>query len=160
LFNNAGIAIGGDVTEMAFEDWRRTIDVNLGGGWNGSRELIGRLRRAGRPGGVVNTASINAVYVEPRFPAVCAPTGAVPALARALALDHANDGVRVNCVCPGYVETGMTAPLFDSEPDPAAARRAAAELHALGRLGLPEEIAATVAFLLSDDAGFVTGAAF
>ena len=160
LFNSAGIALAGDILEMSDQGWRRTIDVNLGGVWNGSRELIRRLRRDDRPGAIVNVASINAFYAEPGFPAYCASKGAVLALTRALALDHARDGIRVNCICPGYVETGMTGPLFDAEPDPDAARQRAADLHAVGRLGSPAEIAATVAFLLSHDASFVTGAAY
>jgi NAD(P)-dependent dehydrogenase (short-subunit alcohol dehydrogenase family) len=160
LFNNAGIAIAGNILESTYDQWRRTIDVNLGGVWNGSHELIRRLKGTGTSGAIVNTASINAFYVEPGFPAYCASKGGVLALTRALALDHARDGIRVNCVCPGYVETGMTGPLFDGEPDPDKARRVTAELHAIGRMGEPEEIAAAVSFLLSEEASFVTGAAF
>ena len=125
LFNNAGVALPGDVVSASLEQWRRTIDINLSGVFYGAREFVTRARAAGRRGSIVNTASVNAFFVEPDFPAYCASKGGVLALTRALALDDAADGIRVNCVCPGYVDTGMTAPYFDAEPDPAAARERA-----------------------------------
>ena len=88
------------------------MDINLGGVWNGCRSLIGRARARNSPAAIVNTASVNAFFVEPELAAYCASKGGVIALTRALALDYARDGVRVNCVCPGYMETGMTAPFF------------------------------------------------
>jgi NAD(P)-dependent dehydrogenase (short-subunit alcohol dehydrogenase family) len=159
IFNNAGIALPGNAVDSSLEDWRRTIDVNLGGVWHGCREFVLRARRRGGGGAIVNTASVNAFFVEPDFTAYCASKGGVYGLTRALALDHATEGIRVNCICPGYVESGMTAPFFDAEPDPAAARGRAGELHALGRIGRPDEIAQAVVFLASDAASFVTGAA-
>lgn len=160
LHNNAGIAIAKDAPATTAAEWQRTLAVNLGGVWNGCRTFIGRARAAGRGGVIVNTASVNAFHVEPAFAAYCATKGGVVALTRALALDHAPEGIRVNCVCPGYMETGMTAPFFDATADPAEARRLAGETHALGRIAQPEEVARAVVFLASDASSFMTGAAF
>jgi NAD(P)-dependent dehydrogenase (short-subunit alcohol dehydrogenase family) len=159
LFSNAGVALPGDVVSSSLEDWRRTIDINLSGVFYGAREFVRRARAAGHGGSIVNTASVNAFFVEPDFPAYCASKGGVLALTRALALDHAPDCIRVNCVCPGYVETGMTVPFFEAEADPTAARSRAGSQHALGRIAQPEEVAQVVVFLSSDEASFVTGAA-
>lgn len=159
LANCAGIEIELDLLEMGDDDWQRTIDTNVGGTFNTSGEFVRRVRVAGGRGAIVNIASINAFYADRAIPAYCASKGAVVALTRAMALDHAREGIRVNCVCPGYVDTPLLAAFLDKERDPAAARRKAEEMHALNRIGEPEEIGRVVAFLASDAASFVTGAA-
>jgi NAD(P)-dependent dehydrogenase (short-subunit alcohol dehydrogenase family) len=157
---NAGIALPGDVPSSSVADWQRTLDVNLGGVWNGCRSLIRRVVGRGGRAAIVNTASVNAFFVEPGFAAYCASKGGVEALTRALALDYARRGIRVNCVCPGYMDTGMVAPFFGAGAEGVAARAAAGELHAMGRIGHPEEVAEVVVFLASDEASFMTGTAF
>lgn len=159
LFNNAGMCVVKDITRTTYAEWQRTLEVNLGGVWNGCRCFIERARARTEGGTIVNTASVNAFYVEPEIAAYCASKAGVVGLTRALALDHGNEGIRVNCVCPGYTETGMTGPMFDATPDPAGARAEAGKLHALGRIAKPDEIAQAVVFLASDRASFLTGAA-
>lgn len=160
LFCNAGIAVPTDVSSTSVADWQRTLDVNLGGVWNGCRSLIRRVRARGGTAAIVNTASVNAFFVEPEFAAYCASKGGVLALTRALALDYARHGIRINCVCPGYMDTGMVAPFFGEGDVGEAARRAAGQRHAMGRIARPEEVAEVVVFLASDEASFMTGAAF
>jgi NAD(P)-dependent dehydrogenase (short-subunit alcohol dehydrogenase family) len=158
--NNAGIEVDRDAPSTSEEEWRRTIDVNLSGVFYGSRELVRRSLAAGRPGAIVNTASVNGFYADAGAPAYCASKGAVIALTRAMAADHGRDGIRANCICPGWVDTGIVARYLATQPDPGGARRHVGELHALGRIGRAEEIAQVAVFLASDDASFITGSAF
>ena len=159
VHNNAGIEIDLDVVATSFADWQRTLDVNLSGVLHGCRELIRRARAAGRPGVAVNTASVNGFYADLGIPAYCASKGAVIALTRSLARDHAAAGIRVNCICPGFVETPLVTRFLDAQPDPDAARVRAGDLHAVGRLGEPREIADAVVFLASDAAAAINGQA-
>jgi NAD(P)-dependent dehydrogenase (short-subunit alcohol dehydrogenase family) len=159
VLNCAGIEVEHDLLATDEADWRRTIDTNVNGIFHTSAELVRRARAAGRPAAIVNVASINAFYADADIPAYCASKGAVVALTRAMALDHAREDVRVNCVCPGYVDTPLLQAYLETQPDPVAALRAAERLHAIGRIGQPGEIAAVLAFLASDAASFVTGAA-
>lgn len=157
--NCAGIEIELDLLEMNADDWRSTIDTNVTGIFHTSRELVRRVRAAGSGGAIVNVASINAFYADASIPAYCASKGAVLALTRAMALDHAREGIRVNSVCPGYVDTPLLGAFLEKQPDPEASRREAENMHALKRIGDPQEIGQVVAFLASDAASFMTGAA-
>lgn len=156
LFNNAGIS-GPETSapDTPIEEFDRCVAVNLRAAFVCSAEFIRGLRAVERPGAIVNTASVNAYFAEPRFPAYVATKGAIVALTRALALDHAREGIRVNCVCPGYVETPMTRPLFEVGGE--AGMETTAQMHAIGRVAQPEEIAEVVAFLCSDAASFMVG---
>ena len=105
-------------------------------------------------------ASVNGFWVEPGLGAYCAAKGGVIALTRSTAADFGRDGIRCNCICPGYIDTGMAGRYLDSQDNPTAARAEVALLHALGRVGQPADIAACAQFLASDAAAFVTGVAF
>ena len=157
LFANAGI-VGPEATapDTPIEEFDRCVAVNLRGPFVCAAEFVRRLRLTGKPGSIVNTASMNAVFAEPGFPAYVATKGAVAALTRAMALDHGREGIRVNCICPGYVETPMTKPLFEVGGE--AGVDFTAELNPLGRVAQPEEMAEVVVFLCSDGAAFITGA--
>jgi NAD(P)-dependent dehydrogenase (short-subunit alcohol dehydrogenase family) len=158
LHNNAGIVITNDCPGTSLQEWERTIAVNLSGVWNGSRTFVQRARKAGHAGSIINTASVNAFFVEPGIAAYCASKAAVVGLTKAMALDHGREGIRVNCVCPGTADTEMMRPFL--EADGGRGREELGAVHALGRVGDPTEIAGVVVFLASDAASFVTGAAF
>jgi 3-oxoacyl-[acyl-carrier protein] reductase len=153
-FNFAGIVELNSVAETSVDFWERTMGINARGVFLCSKEVIKRALAGKQPAAIVNIASVNAFYMEPGISVYCASKGAVFALSRAMAYDHAKDGIRINCICPGAVDTPMMAP-FLSE---AGAREAMASEHALGRIGQPEELAAVAVFLASDDASFIHGA--
>ncbi len=157
LVNNAGIGAGGSAVDTTVEEWDRTLAVNLKGVWLCSRGFLRRVLDAGRPGVIVSTSSTNAFYAEPDSAAYTASKGGVSALTRSMALDYARHGVRVNCVCPGIIDTPMTQPMLAEEADPGATRRHWDSLHAIGRMGQVDDIADAVVFLATDDARFMAG---
>jgi NAD(P)-dependent dehydrogenase (short-subunit alcohol dehydrogenase family) len=157
LFNNAGLFLEKLLHETTGDEWERLMGVDLKGVFLCSKHVIPHMQRQGG-GSIINTASVNGLIAEPAIAAYCAAKGGVSALTRAMALDYGADGIRVNAICPGYIDTPMTDIYYDAQPDPAAARRVAGAAHALGRTGKPEEIANVALFLASDEASFVTGA--
>ena len=157
LVNNAAVQVNKTVEHTTPEEWARQMAVNVGGVYLCSKYFLPWLRRT--RGSIVNMSSVNAYFVEPACAGYCATKGAIMALTKAMAIDHGQQGVRVNCLCPGYINAGLAEGYFLSQPDPDAARAAAGGLHALGRIGDPREVARAVVFLVSDDASFITGAA-
>lgn len=157
LVNNAAIQVNKTVEDTTFEEWNRQAAVNLGGVFLCSKFFMPHLRRS--RGCIVNMASVNGYFVEPSCAGYCATKGGIIALTKAMAIDHGKDGIRVNCICPGYIDTGLASEYFEIQSDPAAARKAAGYLHALWRIGQPEEVANVVVFLASDNASFMTGSA-
>ena len=159
LVSNAAIQYERTIEDTPPDDWDRVMGINLKGVYLCARAAIPRMRRLGG-GSIVNMASVNGFWVEPQLGAYCTAKGGVINLTRAIALDFGRDGIRCNCICPGYIDTGMAQRYFEVQDDPEAARAAAGRLHALGRIGRPEEIAAMALFLCSDESSFCTAQPF
>ena len=159
LVNNAAVQVEKTIEDLEPEEWDGLMDVNLKGVYLCSRAAIPAMRSAGG-GSIVNIASVNGFWVEPGLGAYCAAKGGVITLTRSTAADFGRDAIRCNCICPGYVDTGMARRYLDSQADPETARAEVATLHAVGRVGQPVDIAACAQYLASDAASFVTGAAF
>ena len=154
LVNNAGVMIEGTVEETGLEDWDRTLSVNLRAPFLLIKHAVPYLRGGGA---VVNIGSIEGLGSNPRHPAYCASKAGLHGLTRAVAVDHGPDGIRCNAVAPGWIDTDLNVDFIESMDDPAAFRRDIGSIHPVGRTGSPEEVAAMVAWLASDDASFVTG---
>ena len=158
LVNNAAAFVFGRVEEVSREDWERVFAVNVIGYAQAAREALPALRRAGG-GAIVNVSSVSAFVAQPGFVPYNASKGAVAQLTRCLAMDLAPDGIRVNAVCPGAIRTRATERHIASlGGDPAQVERDFGDAALLRRMGRPEEVAAAVLFLASDEASFVTGA--
>jgi meso-butanediol dehydrogenase/(S,S)-butanediol dehydrogenase/diacetyl reductase len=151
LVNNAGIAVGGKITEASLADWNKVMAVNVSGVFYGCRAAMPHLISS--RGCIVNTASVSGLGGDWGMSIYDASKGAVVNFTRALALDHGSDGVRVNSVCPTVTLTPMTGSLRD---DPELITKLCERIP-LGRLALPADIASAIAFLASDDASFITG---
>ncbi|HEY6351316.1 MAG TPA: SDR family oxidoreductase [Candidatus Angelobacter sp.] len=155
LVNNAGLLLPGTAESLTEEEWDQTFNVNVRGLWLLSRAVLPHLRSAGG-GAIVNIGSVLSLVSARNRVAYAASKGAVLAMTRAMALDHAPEKIRVNCLCPGIVETEMVARFNMDE----AARRQRVAMHPAGRFGQPEDIAQAAVFLASDESAWITGAAF
>jgi NAD(P)-dependent dehydrogenase (short-subunit alcohol dehydrogenase family) len=159
LVNGAGISAGASVLETSDEDWIRVLDTNLSGVFYMSRATVPAMRGQGG-GTIVNVASDWALFADGKAAAYCTSKGGVLMLTKAMALDHARQGIRVNCVCPAEIDTPMlTATAGAMGLDLEKARAHWGEALPIGRIGRPEEVAWAVLYLASDAAGFLTGVA-
>jgi NAD(P)-dependent dehydrogenase (short-subunit alcohol dehydrogenase family) len=158
LVNNAGIGYVGTIEQTTAADLDRLYAVNVRGVFNVTKAFIGGMLSV-KAGVIVNLASIGGVLAIRDRLAYCTTKFAVVGFTKSLAIDHAMQGLRVNCVCPGRVETPFVAARLKEYPDPEAAYREMSSTQAIGRMGRPDEIAACILYLCSDEAAFVTGSA-
>lgn len=159
LCNNAGIGSTADALACTPEEWDRVFAVNARGVFLFTREALPHMLRA-RSGAIVSTASIAGLVGLRDRAAYCASKGAVIAFTKQVALQYAGTGVRCNCVCPGTIDSPWIGRLLLDADDPELARADLVARQPIGRLGTPEEVAKAVLYLASDDAAFVTGAAW
>lgn len=156
LVNNAAIQVLASLTATSEEDWDRLHNVNLKGVFLCSKYAIPMMIRGGG-GSVINIASVLGLVGDPGLAAYCAAKGGVIALTKAAAIGYGPQGVRVNCICPGDVDTPMVQEYFNRDPNPELARRKVSAHYALRRIATPREVAQTAAFLASDASSFLTG---
>jgi NAD(P)-dependent dehydrogenase (short-subunit alcohol dehydrogenase family) len=158
LVNNAGILSVSTVESISEEDWDRLIDTNLKGPFLMSRAVLPAFRRAAG-GTIVNIGSVLGLIAMRDRAAYCASKGGVTLLTKAMALDHAHENVRVNCICPAIVETELVKGLFNQSEEGRMARDARIGTLPLGRFGKPDDVAELAAFLASDESSWITGTA-
>ena len=157
LVNNAGINVFHAPHETTEEEWRRCFDVDLDGVWRMSKAVLPAMRRAKR-GAIVNIASSHSFTIIPgTFPYPVAKHGLL-GLTRSLGVEYAAEGIRVNAIAPGYIETQLAVDYWNTFPDPAAERQRICDLHPPKRIGTPREVAMTAVFLASDEAPFINAA--
>jgi 2-keto-3-deoxy-L-fuconate dehydrogenase len=159
LVNNAGIGHVGTMLQATGEDLDRLYAVNVRGLFNVSKVFLPGML-AMKCGVIINLASIGGVVGMRDRIAYCATKFAVVGITKSMALDHAMEGVRVNCICPGRVETPFVAARLKEYPDPEKAYEEMSATQAVGRMGKPEEIANAALYLASDEAEFITGTTF
>ncbi len=156
LFNNAGILAAAPTHETAIEEWDRIFSINVRGTFMMSKFTIPHMLKKGR-GCIVNNSSVVGLKAVPGLTSYVASKGAVTQFTRAMALDYAEHGIRVNAICPGTIVTPMVTNIIDSMEDSKATEDMLTSFHPMGRLGRPDEIARAVLFLCEDGVDFMTG---
>lgn len=159
LLNNAGVLHMGTAEQITEDEWDQTFNVNVRAIWLFSRAVLPALRNAGG-GSIINMASTLGINGARNRAAYASSKGAVVLLSKSMALDHGHENIRVNAICPSFIETDLTAEVINKAPDPAAVRRERMAVHPMGRLGKCEDVAGMAVYLASDESSWVTGACF
>jgi NAD(P)-dependent dehydrogenase (short-subunit alcohol dehydrogenase family) len=155
LVNNAGYHISKNVEETSEQEWEFIINTNLRGTFLCSKYAIPHLRKT--KGNIINISSMVGLVGQPNAGAYSATKGGQIAMSKGMAIDFAPDGIRVNVICPGWIQTPLVEDWFSQQKDPEAARKYIFGRHPIGRIGTIEECGKAALYLVSDDAAFVTG---
>ena len=159
LLNNAGVLHIGTAEQITEAQWDETFNLNVRGLWLFSRSVLPAMRKGGG-GSIINMASVLGINGARNRASYAPSKGAVVLLTKCMALDHGHENIRVNAICPSFIETELTAEVLSKAPDPQAVRRDRIAAHPLGRLGEPEDISGLAVYLASDESAWVTGATF
>jgi NAD(P)-dependent dehydrogenase (short-subunit alcohol dehydrogenase family) len=159
LVNNAGVLHIGTVEQITEEQWDETFNTNVRGLWLLSRSVLPHMRKAGG-GSIINIASVLGINGARNRASYAPSKGAVVLLTKCMAIDHGHENIRVNAICPSFVETELTAAVMRKASDAEAVRRERISVHPIGRLGQPEDMAGLAVYLASDESSWVTGAVF
>jgi len=156
LVNAAGIEIEHTIENTTLEDWNRIFAINVTGTFLTSKHGLPLMRAAGG-GSIINFGSYDGFIADPELAAYCATKGAVHALTRAMACDHGPENIRVNAICPGYVDTPMLQSFFGSSGDIESLKQEVRNVHPTRRYGTPEDAANLVNWLAGDEARYASG---
>ena len=156
LVNAAGIEIESTIEETTLTEWNRIFAINVTGTFLTSKYALPLLRKAGA-GSVINFGSYDGFIADPALAAYCATKGAVHALTRAMACDYGPDNIRVNAICPGYIDTPMLQSFFGTAGDIESLQQAVRDIHPIRRYGTPDDVANLVNWLAGDEARYATG---
>lgn len=156
LVNAAGIEFEKTIEETSLDEWNRMFAINVTGTFLTSKYALPLMRKAGN-GSIINFGSYDGFIADPQLAAYCASKGAVHALTRAMACDHGPEGIRVNAICPGYVDTPMLQSFFGEAGDIDSLQQAVRDVHPMRTYGQPEDVANLVNWLAGDEARYASG---
>jgi meso-butanediol dehydrogenase/(S,S)-butanediol dehydrogenase/diacetyl reductase len=149
----------GTAEQITEEQWDETFNLNVRAVWLLSRAVLPAMRKAGG-GSIINMGSVLGINGARNRAAYAPSKGAVVLLTKCMAIDYGQEQIRVNAICPSFVETDLTAAVINNAPDPNSVRAERIRVHPLGRLGQPEDIAGLAVYLASDESSWVTGSIF